>query len=169
MSVLNINLKARSKNPGGPSLPDGRYTVEVVKAFESVSSVKKSPQLNVEFEVHDGEWAGARMLDFIPLTEAAAFRSADFFWACGYEEAGDSDEMEIDLDEMVRLDKDDNKMNEEGAVLQITRRTVEDAKAPNGKRIKLWYDRRPVETDIAVATPVVEVAPAKRARRIVGR
>ena len=161
MSVLTINLKSRSKNPGGVSLPDGTYIVEVVKAYESVSSVKKSPQLNV------GEWEHATMLDFIPLTEAAAFRSADFFWACGFEEPeDDAEEMEIDLDEIVRLNKDGEKANEEGALLQIRRKTMPDPKAPNGKRIRLWYDRRPVETTVAV--PVVEAAtPAKRARRIV--
>jgi hypothetical protein len=129
-------MDTRSK--GGAPVPDGDYLAEVVSIVDGESSQKKSPQLNVQMEVHEGPHKGGRLLDFIPMSENSAFRSANFFWACGVDEPGESD---IDTDSISRLNADGDEVNAEGALIRVKKVTQDDPSAKNGKRISLFYSR----------------------------
>lgn len=159
MATIRVNMDARSK--GGVPVPDGDYLCEVVSVVDGQSSQKKSPQLNVQLEVADGPYKGGRLLDFLPMTDASAFRSADFFYALGVEEPGEND---IDTDSFSRLDAEGNEIQEQGSLVQVRKTTTEE-KDGNGeirKRIRLYYSRVPVESQEATEE-VAEEAPTKAA------
>jgi len=156
MAIVRVNMDKRSK--GGVPLPDGDYVCEVVQAVEGESSQKKSPQLNVTLEVISPEqYAGSRMVDFLPLTEAAAFRAADFIYACGVDEPGEND---VDTDQFSRLDAEGNETQEKGATIGVKRVTEEDEyNGQKRKRARLFYSRVAGEE----SAEEVEEAPAPAA------
>jgi hypothetical protein len=155
MAIVRVNMDKRSK--GGIPLPDGDYVCEVVQAVDGESSQKKSPQLNVTLEVISPEqYAGSRMIDFLPLTEAAAFRAADFIYACGVDEPGEND---VDTDQFSRLDAEGNETQEKGAVVNVKRVTEEDEyQGVKRKRARLFYSR--VAGEEAAAEEEAQEAPA---------
>lgn len=148
MAILNVNLTKRSDSKG-TMVPDGKYTVEVAKAFLGKSKVKRVDQIEVHLEVvSPEEWVGSTIMEFLPLSEASEWKRADFFHACGF----DSDENEpvaIDTDEIARWDENGEVLNEQGALLDITKKTVKDSEGKS--RIRLWF-ARPQQ----VAAPVLD-------------
>lgn len=160
MASVRVNMDARSK--GGAPVPDGDYLCEVVSIADGQSSQKKSPQLNVQLEVADGPYKGGRLLDFLPMTEASAFRSADFFYALGVDEPGEND---IDTDSFSRLDAEGNEIQEQGALVQVRKTTTEekDGMGELRKRIRLYYSRPQVTEGAEATEEASEEAPAKSA------
>ena len=99
MAILNVNLTKRSESKG-TMVPDGKYTVEVAKAFLGKSKVKRVDQIEVHLEVvSPEEWVGSTIMEFLPLSEASEWKRADFFHACGF----DSDENELRLSSGLRF------------------------------------------------------------------
>lgn len=138
--AIRVDMSKRSK--GGAPVPDGDYLAEVVSVVEGESSQKKSPQLQVQLEVSDGPYKGGRMIDFLPLSEASAFRIADFLYACGVDEES---EVDVEPESFARLDAEGNEVQEQGSIVQVRKVTTEenDPSAPGGKRkrIRLYYSR----------------------------
>jgi hypothetical protein len=157
MAIIRVNMDKRSK--GGAPLPDGDYTCEVVSAAQGESSQKKSPQLNVTLEVVTPEqYAGSRMVDFLPLSDNAAFRVADFTYACGVDEPGEND---VDTAQFCRLDDEGNEVQERGAVIGVRRTTADEKDNRDGsmrKRVRLFYSR--LESEEAAPEEQAEEAPA---------
>lgn len=164
MATIRINMDKRSK--GGAPVPDGDYVCEIVSIAESESSQKKSPQLNVQLEVIEGPYKGGRLLDFLPMTEASGFRSADLFYAAGVDEPGESD---IDTDTFCRTDAEGNEIQEQGSIVGVRKTSSEekDAQGELRKRIRLYYSRAvadvsegAAEESAEEAAPVVAPKPA---------
>jgi hypothetical protein len=156
MAVIRVNMDKRSK--GGAPTPDGDYVCEVISIVEGESSQKKSPQLNVQFEVHEGAHAGGKLIDFIPMTDNSAFRSADLFWACGVDEPGESD---IDTDSFSRLNADGEEVQEQGILIMIKKVTQDETDKVSGetrKRIRLFYSRYNGEGGVPAAEGEAEEA-----------
>lgn len=182
MTTIRVNMDARSK--GGAPVPDGDYLCEVVQILEGESSQKHSPQLNITLRVAEGAHAEGKLLDFIPLSEKSAFRSADFFYACGVDEPGEND---IEIESYAKLDAEGNEMQEQGAMIMVKKVTEDDEyNGQKRKRQRLFYSRAagteeaPAEEAEAEEAPAsksvapkpalkkatVAVAPAKPARKI---
>lgn len=157
MAIIRVNMDKRSK--GGVPLPDGDYTCEVISAAQGESSQKKSPQLNVSLEVvTPDQYAGSKMSDFLPLSEAAAFRAADFIHACGVDEPGESD---VDTSQFCRLDDEGTEVQERGVIIGVRRVTTEETDQRDGqkrKRVRLFYSR--IQAEEAPAEEAAEEAPA---------
>ena len=168
MSVIRVNMARASK--GGAPIPDGDYLCEVVSLVEGESSQKHSPQLNVQLEIHDGPLAGGKMVDFISMSEKSDWRVANFFKACGQEVplVDESEEVNIDLDTYSRLNADGDEVQEQGALVMVTKRTSDEDDRVTGekrRRINLYYTR-PEGTNgqAEEAEAEAEEAPAPPAR-----
>lgn len=156
MAIVGVNMDEKSTKRS--IVPDGTYVVEVLSIEEGQSSQKKSPQLNVTFEVLEGPFEGEKLYDFIPLS--VEFRKADFFFAAGIDNTGD---VEVDTDALARETVEGEPLNEQGSVLQVRKTTQPEEY--NGKKvnsIRLFYDRVAEETEEETPAPKAAAAAPKR-------
>lgn len=71
------------KDTSSAHVPAGTYHAEVVDFEETTSKASGNPMFVVSLEIIDGPHAGQQIIDRLPQTERAMFRSAAFLQALG--------------------------------------------------------------------------------------
>jgi hypothetical protein len=151
MAIISVDMNQKSEFQGG-AVPDGDYVCEVLSITEGKSRVQGSPQLNVIMEILEPEgYQGLRLFDFLPLSDAAMFRRADFFFACGIQDEG---EVDVDTDALCRETEEGEQLNENGVTISVRKSTQPDRDDPNRKRIRMNYS--PLDAEEAPEEEVQE-------------
>jgi hypothetical protein len=71
------------KDTSSAHVPPGTYHVEVTDFEERISKASGNPMFVVSLEIVEGPYSGRQILDRLPQTEKAMFRSAAFLQALG--------------------------------------------------------------------------------------